>query len=738
MSKIMSKVIFPSSPLSVLRRHFWVALFMFISVTAGTTALSLALSPRLYETSARLIVGEKDVGISALGQELTEINTQAPGKAADPVATQSELVESQKVLERARTIIQQSNSIPTENLPKIWELRRSLTVDIVPATNILEITYRGPDPQLAANLLNAIAQAMVEENIESIRSQASALRGAVEKEIIEQQAKLRRAEAIESQYRARNGIVSIEAQSESLIKSVADLEDQERQLRALLQETTIKGGLLQQVTGANTPAQAYTTVRAGQNEDLKALQEKLTSLEVDIVEARSRLGDQHPDYLALLQRRDELQALYNQQASQADPGADPGAQDAANAASNQLSQDLMSSYITGEIDRQALIGKLALVEADLSSLRSRVALLPAYRQPLAAYAREQAEAADALKILNSKLEEARIAEGQSLSNIRIVGLAAAPSASDPVSPKPLAILTIGIVTGLILAGGTVLLLELLDPTLRSPAEAETVLDLPVLEVLPELTPATSTLVNLEHFLDNPDQIEPYRRLIKALESLSEPKAQVFVFSSVLAGEGKSAVVLHLAAVAAMLSRRTLIVDADLRQPLQHLLLEVPAYPGLTEAVNGSCSFLHAVKSTSIENLSVLPCGQLSTRPSALIETAAMRTLLEEASIHYDYVIIDASPMGICADAATLRQSASGLVLIVQPHITRRDTLLQVVSDLQRSGTPPLGLVMNQAVLPLEKAPSQSSSVELGQMLVSLPNRATANNSKKNASSSSRL
>jgi polysaccharide biosynthesis transport protein len=731
----MGKVIFPSSPISALHRHFWIAFLMFVSVAAGTTALSLAISPRLYETSARLIVGEKDVGISALGQQLTEINTQAPGKAADPVATQSELVESQKVLERARTIVQQSQSIPTDKLPKIWELRRSLTVDIVPATNILEITYRNRDPVLAAKFLNALAQAMVEGNIESIRSQASALRESVEKEIIQQQAKLRRVETIESQYRARNGIVSIETQSESLISSLADLENEERQLRALLQETTIKGGLLQQVTGVNTPAGAYTTVRAGQNEDLKALQEKLTSLDVEIVDARSRLGDQHPDYLALLQRRDELQALYTQQFSQADPGAQAGA----NVASNQLSQDLMSSYITGEIDRRALTGKLAVVETDLSRLRSQVALLPAYRQPLAAYAREQAEATDALKILNSNLEEARIAEGQSLSNIRIVGLAEVPDAAEPVSPKPLAILAIGIVTGLILAGATVLLLELIDPTLRSPAEAEAVLDLPVLEVLPELAPATLTLVDLEHFLDNPDQIEPYRRLLKTLESLSKPKAQVFVFSSVTAGEGKSAVVLHLAAVAAALSRRTLIVDTDLRQPLQHRVLNVPAYPGLTEAVNGSCPFLHAVQSTSIENLFVLPCGQLSTRPSALIETAAMKTLLEEAATHYDCVIIDASPMGICADAATLSQSTSGLVMVVQPHSTRRDALLQVVSDLQRNGTPPLGVVMNQAVLPLEKDPSKFSSVELGQMIGSPPLSAgsTAGNTSKNISSSPR-
>lgn len=723
----MGKVDFPLSLLSVLKRNFWVAFLTFLSVAGGTAALSLSRSPRLYEASARLIVGEKDVGISELGQELTEIDTQSPGKAADPVATQSELVESEKVLERALVILREDDKTSSdeslnEELPKIWQLRRMLTVDVVPATNILEISYKNQNRQFAAKFLNALSQAMVEENSDSIRSQASALRSFVEDEIVQQKSKLQRAEAAESQYREQNGIVSFEVQSESLVNSLALLEDEQRSLYGQLEAATIKGGLLEEVTGVNTPESAYITVRVGQDEDIKALQAQLTSTEVEIVEARSRFGDQHPDYLALLQKRDELSVLYDQQFSQASPGSET----VENIAANPLSQDLISSYITDEIDSRALEGRLAVVQAELEQLQSRIVQLPSYQQPLAAFARERAEAEEALKLLNGKLQEARIAEGQSLSNIRIVRPADVPSVSDAISPKTPAILLVSLITGLLAGGGMAFLLELLDPTVRNSAEAEALLNLPVLEVLPQLVPTTSNLADLQHFLDDPDQVEPYRRLLRALESANDSKtaeskhaskAQAFVFSSIAAGEGKSAVALHLAAVAAMLSRRTLLVDADLREPLQHHLLEVPTCPGLNERITGGLSLQDAIKPTAIDNLSVLTCGQRSSRPSALIETPAVQTLLKEAAAQYDCVIVDASPVGICADAATLTQATDGLVLVAQPRSTRREALSRAVSDLQKSGATLLGIVINQAVLPLEKEPPEDFSVEPGQMIL---------------------
>lgn len=693
----MDKVTGSSSPLSPLKRHSWVALATFPSVTFGATLLSLSVSPRLYETSARLSVGEKDVGVSSLGQALTDSKIQAPGRAADPVAIQAERVESAKVIQRAIDIFARQSRLSPEELPTVEEVQSAMKVKIVPATNILQVSLQSPEPQVASRLLNAIIQAAIDENVEANRSEASSLRKFLEAELPKQLQKVKQTEAAERQYRQMNGIVSLERQMESVVTSVAALEDEERKLRAQLQEGQIKRGLLQQVTGLDSPRSAYQAVRIGQNDNLKELEKQLTNVEVAITEARSRLGDQHPDLLALMQKQGELKAVYSRELASASSTGDAPARDAI--AANAMSQDLASRYIVGEIENRAAAGKLQIVQAELAQLRSRSISLPAHQQVLSALTRERESAETSLKALSAKLEEARMAEGQVLSNTRILQRASEPS--EPMSPQPLAILVISAIAGLILSGALVLLLEMLDPSLRTAAEAEAALEVPVLGHLPKMNPPTATLSDLERLVHHPNRVEPYRMLLKTLASFRERNSQVLVFSDVARGAGKASVILHLATTAALLSRRTLVIDADLRHPVFHELFNFPAYPGLTDVVGERVPLMDAVQSTPIENLFVLPCGRSPYWSSTFIETASMAKLLSFVAGQYDYVLVNASALETCADAVTLSQSSDGLVLVIKAHGTPKDIALKTIAELQRSNLSPLGIVMNETVLPIE-------------------------------------
>lgn len=185
-------------------------------------------------------------------------------------------------------------------------------------------------------------------------------------------------------------------------------------------------------------------------------------------------------------------------------------------------------------------------------------------------------------------------------------------------------------------------------------------------------------------------------------ALSTDRTRVIVVSSTIAGEGKSNVVLFLSAVAAMLSRKTLIIDADLRHPLQHRLLNLPPHPGLTEVTDGQSSLSDVVKPTEVENLFLLPHGQMLSRPSKISESESIRTILNNATAHYDLIILDSPPASICADAAALSQFTDGLILVVRPNSTDRNLALQVVSELQKSNAPVMGVVMNETVSSEEK------------------------------------
>ena len=698
----MNKLSLPSFR---LKRHLWPALATFASVIGASFAYLLTASP-IYETTARLILDERRVSVSELGRTLSEVPNSVPG-GPSPIATQAELVKSQQVLRRALDqVFGQGGADSLRTAPTAEKLSKDLRVKIIPATNILELSYKNQNPEVAKKLLNAITDAMVEEDARSIRLEASSVRKFLETKVPEEQAKLEQAEVAESQYRRASGIISPTPQTESLVSGLATVEDQERTLVAQIREARTRGNLLQRVTGVSALTNAYSAIRVGQDEELKKLRSSLLDAEASVIDKRSRLGDKHPDLLAAVEQRDATRSLYARQLARIIP-INQGANNSG--ISDQISADLISKFITGEVERNALESRLQAVQAERSKLRARIAQFPITQQPLAALVRQREEAENSLKLLQGKLEEARIAEAQLVGNVRIIDRAEIPSS--PAAPKPSMVLVVAVFAGALLAAGVVLLLELLDDTIRDEADVEALLKLPVLGVLPKLPALDLTFDHLDWFLNNPTLVEPYRRLLKTLESRGSEKPKVILISSATIGEGKSNVTACLAAVAAILSRPTLIVDADLRQPLQHKFFNLPPSPGLAEVIGGTSGLRDAVQPTNVEKLSVLPHGQLPDRPSALLESPSMSDVLKNAAANYDLVMLDTSPISAFADAITLSRYTDGILLVVHPNITPKSPLLRAVAELRESGASILGVVVNETQDPKD---NYSSFIEQSQ------------------------
>jgi len=504
----MSESISSSLP-SVLRRRRWSAIATFVSVICGSLAY-LIVTPRQYETSARLMLDEKRVSISELGRDLTQLPSGGPSDPS-PIATQAELVKSQRVLNRALNQVfpQGAGNLSRDTLTT-EKLSQGLKVKTVPATNILELSYRDQDPTLAARLLNAVLQALVEESAEAIRSQARSVRVFLEAEIPNRRTELDQAEAAENKYRQTSGVISLADQTRSQVDSLATLENQERTLSAQLQQATARDSSISKITDVGTLKGAYTAARIGQDEELKNLRAKLAELEAKVIYSRVHLKEGNPVLLTLLEQRDATRALYTQQLSRVlsrNQAYSPVT------ASDELSQNLLTKLIVGETERSALEQQLKVVQTQRANLQTRLAQLPIKQQPLAALTRRRQEAEVALKLLQGKLEEARIAEAQLVGNIRVIERAQLPLVS--TWPKRSVVLVVANVAGLILAVGVVLLLEKMDNTLRDSSEVKKLVKLPVLGVLPIL-PTKSLLLEAELFLES-GLIEPYRTLLRKIE-----------------------------------------------------------------------------------------------------------------------------------------------------------------------------------------------------------------------------
>jgi capsular exopolysaccharide synthesis family protein len=675
-----------SSLLAVARRRALPAIATFAAVIGGAFVY-LAVTPNLYQTSVRLMMDDKRISVSELGRDLTQVSSNTPG-GASPLADQAELVKSKPVLERAIAKVFPPNQ--GEAKYTTGDLSQGLTAKIVPATNILELTHKTKDQNLAAKLLNAVAVAMVEENTKAISTEATKVRQFLEKEVPAARLRLQQAEALENKYRQESGVISFEEQTKSLVQSLATAEEQERNLVTQLQEVRSRDASLRQITDAGSVRRAYSTVRSGQDEEIKKLRAKLSELEGKVIEARLKFTDNHPEVIKFLQQREAVRGLYSQELARVSPSNQTIQPN--NVAGDTVSQELTSKLILNDVERLAIENKLKATQAQRGNLQARLAELPGKQQPLTVLSRQRLEAAESLKSLQAKLEEARIAEAQKVGNIRIIEAATIPSA--PASPRRSIILALASVFGGILATGVVLILEIFDNRLHDASETEELLKLPLLGVLPTLPAGMRRLESADRFLYDVGLVEPYRMLLKTLEFRGPQQLRSMVVSSTLSGEGKSIVASHLGAVSAMLSRRTLIIDADLRRPMQHRLFNLPENAGITEVINGQKSLMQAVQPTEIDNLSVLTCGESYGCPSQLIESTAMKLLLVEAAKNFDSVIIDTPPLCACADAATLSRYSDGVLLVTRPGFTIKEILQKAVADLNNNRIPILGVVVN--------------------------------------------
>ncbi|AFY92660.1 GumC family protein [Chamaesiphon minutus] len=680
---------FTSIP-STLMRHWFPSALVFGSVMAGALAY-LKVTPQLYEAKAQLTLDDRQISVSNIGHDLAKLPEGGAG-LPNPLATQAELIKSPTLLKRALVKVQAAG---VKNVPPISQLSKELRVKNVPATNILELSYRGQSPKLTAELLNAVTASAVEENLETIRAGARSIKEFLEAEVPKQRAQLERLEAAENRYRQENQLVAVEEQTKELVKSLETIQNQERDLSTQLQEAIVRNASLRKLGESVSPQSALTSVRVGQDEELKTLRAKLNDLEARVIEARSRFSDRNPILLTLTEQRDEARKFYQAKLARIVPKS--GSSSPA-VAGDALSQDLISKSIASNIDRAAIEQKLAAVKKIRLSLQAQLANLPNRQQPLTTLTRNREESAATLKLLQAKLQEASLAETQLVSNLKIIAPAELPT--QPEWPKKSAVLSIAAAFGLVLTIGVILVLEFLDNCLHDSSEAELMLAQTTLGKLPSFPHDSTLLPQGEFRLETYHLVEPYRKLLKRLKFDRGTQIRRLVIGSALASEGKSMVAAHLAMVAAMQSRRTLLIDANLWQPEQHRLFNLPDSPGLAEVLEGKLTLEQSVQPTRIANLSLLTCGNL-VHSSFGLDSARMKSLLAEAERQFDLVIVDTPALASSIDAFEWSHHSDGLVLVVCPGVTTRNGLAQAWADLHKEKVPFFGFVVNRVNLPLD-------------------------------------
>ncbi|BAY76439.1 Fis family transcriptional regulator [Nostoc linckia NIES-25] len=688
----------------LMLKRWWIPAATIFLATVMLSAVATRFMKPSYEAEGKLLF--RIPSFKVVGSNLLPTTTEG-GSTGDlksliasqnPINTQIEVISSPALLQKTIDKLQLKDK---EGQPlTVKALQKSLVLKIIGGTDVLRITYSSLDPEEAASVVNTVMNVYVESDILTSRSEAASTRQFIARQLPKTQEAVDKAERELRIFRQKNRIADLTEETKSAVSIIGNLNTEINTVQAQLDEVNAQTNELRQKV--NLSSQNAIAVSAlSQSPAVQGILTQLQDIERQLASERSRFQDDNPAIINLEAKKANLRALLQQQISQT---VGSNAQVPQNLLQiGELRQNLIRDFLQSEVQRFGLSQRLASLYNSRSNYQKRVQVIPQLIQNQRELERKLEVAESTYQTLLKKVQELQLVENTNTASSRIIAQALVPA--DPVAGKKLIVLLLGVMFGLFLATTTVLFLGMRDRSLKTLKEVRDVFGYTLLGIVPlSVKKVRSRFSSAESITqkvavrDMPHSLtsEMYRMIQANLKFLSSDKVlKTIVVTSAVPKEGKSTVSANLAAAIAQLGRKVLLIDADMRVPSQHHLWQLTNAVGLSEVLVGQAEFNIAV-SKVMDNLDVLTAGVRPPNPLALLDSKRMASLIDNVSSqsNYDFVIIDAPPLLLAADALSLSQMTDGILLVSRPGVIDSNSANAAQEILERSNYNVLGLVVN--------------------------------------------
>lgn len=301
---------------------------------------------------------------------------------------------------------------------------------------------------------------------------------------------------------------------------------------------------------------------------------------------------------------------------------------------------------------------------------------------------------EAAQFAANKLAELLILQSREVygsdTNILLVEEASLPET--PSSTNTFIVIGLGAVVSLIVGVGLAFIFENLDTRVYAPNEMQVVTNLPLIGNIGDGNPENYLLIN-DHYLT-----EAFRRLRTNVFAPQEHAAyKTFLITSPVPQDGRSTITANLAIVAAQSNRKVLVIDADMRNPIQHKIFQVENEVGLNDVLTAGLDATQAIQSTSFQNLDVLPSGAPPLNPEAL-DSKEMENALKTLGEMYDAVLVDAHSSFSVTDPAVIAPKVDSVILVVRSGWDRKEVLSSTLNHLELVHARVIGIIANRTQL----------------------------------------
>jgi polysaccharide biosynthesis transport protein len=704
---------------ALLWRHKWTIIrWALIGIAIGV--LTTFLEPRLYEAKAMLEVQDLNDNFLNMKQVLP-VNEVGLSGTFNDMQTQLKIIQSESVmdpviarmparaaqlgltnetgLQRLARLVHIKKGPPVFDYEASKKLADGIKVRVVGQTRVLEITLGASDPQLAAEYINQVCAEYIDQNMKARWELSQRTGESLQRLVEEAKQKLRASEDALQEYAKTSGVMITSDKKNVADEKLSQIQDELSKAQA----DRISAEARYEMAKKSLPQGLPDELSQGL---LKEYQSKLTQLQQQRAELAATYTGDYGKIKRLDSQIADLQTtIHAEEKSVVDRAANQF-----HAASTR-EKLLTSSYAsqTGVVTEMGQRGvQYNILDHEVES--------------------NQQAYDDILK----QVKQASIASAVGTTNVRIVDSAQPPPL--PYSPKPLLSCAVGMVVFSIWGMVLGLARDNADSSLREPGDGNQYLGLaemgvlvrdasgtgllhsagqPVPGVLQQMSglgvrswgrAQTSSAPSLANWFTNPGKerllaLESCRAVVTSLlASTGAGSPQLLVITSPGPGEGKTTVAANLALTLALLGRRVLLVDCDIRRSRLHKYFDLDNDRGLSTLLEkgqvATEQLENYVQKTVVPGLSVLTSGPATALSAGLLYSSQLPLLLQRLKNESDFVLIDTPPVFPAGDARVLGRLADGVILVARAGQTAREAAATAHRRLAADDIRVLGLVLN--------------------------------------------
>src|SRR5215470_9966766 len=570
-------------------------------------------------------------------------------------------------------------------------LKDKLEVEALPESQVLRVTFKHTDPELAAAVTNATTKVFIDRSFERKTSHFSDTSGWLDRSTRELKSKVQESQAALADYTQRNGIYSTDGKENLTAEKLTSLhaEATKAEMNRMLKESLyeeVKQGRIAQLP------EAFSDPKLGM------LQTELGKLQVDVAELSVKYGAENPRVAEVEQKIKTLREQID-------------------ANRGTLEEKLKADFERAVRDERSIKQALARVKGEAVQQNQAASQYGALKADVETMT---AMYTDFLK--QTKQADLQLAEQH--NDLRVIEPADVPGS--PIGPMRLRTILIGFLVSLIGGVGLAFFLEYLDNTVKSVEDVVRFAQLPTLAVIPSINTETtralssrkkengdgsgsvnglslattshlspgkmSRLVALDHLSS---VVEAYRMLrTSVLLSAAGNPPKTILFTSGQPGEGKTTTAINTAISLAQLGSSVLLIDADLRRPTVHKIFKLNQAQGLSTFLSQQVEIDSLVHKLWVPNLYVLPSGPIPPNPAELISSERMKDALRALSGKFDHILIDSPPLINVTDPLILSTMVDGVILVIQAGRSTRDLVRRARTELTSVGAKIFGVVLN--------------------------------------------